>query len=139
MSKYGIDKDARLKTPSLEKDLKALGIWDEVKSNAASLDAIPSYDTAAKAFGAMYVMEGATLGGQIIKRHLKEHLGLSPDNGGAFFTSYGENVGPMWKSFGASITQFDEETGESDEIVDSAKETFDAFAASFRSGEAAAV
>ena len=80
----------------------------------------------------------ATLGGQLIKRQLKEQLGVDEENGGAFFKSYGENVGPMWKSFGTSITQFDEETGTGDETVQSAKETFDAFANNFAAEVAAA-
>jgi heme oxygenase len=92
---------------------------------------VPTLDTAAKAFGSIYVMEGATLGGQIITRHVKEHLDLTPENGGAFFNSYGPMVGPMWKGFGTAITAFAEKADADDEIVDSAKETFDAFRESF--------
>ncbi len=127
----GFDFDARRKTPSLERDLANLGILENVKHLAGSWSDLPDLDTPAKAFGACYVMEGATLGGQIIMRHLKDHLGLTPDNGGSFFNSYGLQVGPMWKEFCAVTTEFAEKNGNDEETVNAAKETFDSFARCF--------
>jgi heme oxygenase len=46
------------------------------------------------------VLEGATLGGQLIARHVIPLLGLAPDAGAAFFTSYGAEVGARWRSLG---------------------------------------
>lgn len=136
LSEVGIDFDARRKTALLEKDLKHLGAFDQI--NVTQSPKIQDIDTPAKAFGAMYVLEGATLGGQVIKRHLKEHLGISPESGGAFFTSYGENVGPMWKEFGAAITKFNEANPETtDETIAAAKETFSNFANSFQTNDVA--
>ena len=83
--------------------------------------------TPAKAFGTLYVMEGATLGGQVINRHLKEHLGLTPENGGVFFNGYGQMTGPMWKAFGASIEAFAASANADDEIVAAAKDAFTSF------------
>jgi heme oxygenase len=129
----GFDVEPRRKTPLLERDLSTLGI----NSNGSKWDRIPNLDTTAKAFGSIYVMEGATLGGQVITRQLKEHLGLTPESGGAFFYSYGPNVGPMWKEFGSIITAFAEKENDDDAIVDSAKATFDSFRLCF-ADEAAA-
>jgi len=126
----GIDLAERTKTGLLEADLEVLGALDKVQALPVLTD-VPVLDTPAKAFGAMYVMEGATLGGQVITRHLKQHLGLTPENGGSFFNSYGHRVGPMWKDFGAAVTAFSEKTGTDDEIVGAAKETFDSFARCF--------
>jgi heme oxygenase len=68
---------------------------------------------------------------------LKEHLGLTPENGGAFFNSYGKEVGPMWKAFGAAVTAFSEGSPESDDaIVESAKKTFDSFRQCFEADDA---
>ena len=127
----GFDFDARAKTPSLERDLTNLGVFDDVKHLGGSWTDLPNLDTPAKAFGSCYVMEGATLGGQIIMRHLKQHLDLTPENGGSFFNSYGERVGPMWKEFCAIATEFAEKNGDDETIVNSAKETFDSFARCF--------
>ncbi len=122
----GFDFSQRLKTPLLEKDLAALGILDAVRSGQKWSGA-PVIDTPAKAFGTLYVMEGATLGGQVINRHLKEHLGLTPENGGVFFNGYGQMTGPMWKAFGASIEAFAASANADDEIVAAAKDAFTSF------------
>ncbi len=123
----GFDLDKRLKLPALEKDMNALGISDPEVEAGIGKPEVPVLNTTAKGFGAAYVLEGATLGGQIISRHLRSTLSIDADSGAAFFSSYGPNVGPMWKEFGATITNFAEDGSMDDEIVESAKTTFDAF------------
>lgn len=123
---HGYDLAERLKTPKLEKDLAYLGILDEAKKQPVYND-LPNLDSTEKAFGSLYVLEGATLGGQIINRHLKQHLDLSPENGGAFFNGYGEKTGLMWKEFIEIATGFAMQANNDETIVDSAKETFDSF------------
>lgn len=122
-SETGYDFEARRKLPKLVKDLENLGIT--ANENLSKWDELPDIDTYAKAFGSIYVIEGATLGGQIIKRHLKEHLGLTPENGGMFFNGYGERTGPMWKEFGQIITAFSADGSDDELIIESAKATFD--------------
>ncbi len=129
LEKAGFDFAVRRKTPLLEKDLKALGIFEDAQ-NGLWTD-LPALDSTAKAFGSLYVMEGATLGGQVIMRHLKQHLDITPENGGAFFNSYGAEVGPMWKSFCATATEFAEANQDDETIVNAARETFDSFARCF--------
>ena len=125
----GFDFSARRKIPLLEKDLKALGIFEEAQSSL--WNDLPALDTLAAAFGSLYVMEGATLGGQVIMRHLKQHLDITPENGGAFFNSYGAQVGPMWKEFCTIATEFAEKNGDDETIINAARETFDSFAKCF--------
>ncbi len=131
LEKENFDFAERRKTSLLEKDLQALGIFESVRENVGLWQDLPTLDTPAAAFGSVYVMEGATLGGQVIMRHLKEHLSITPENGGAFFNSYGANVGPMWRSFGAAITEFAEKNQDDETIVNAARETFDSFAKCF--------
>ena len=120
--------DARWKTRLLERDLRVLGC-------GAALDArqipesnvLPSISGVAEALGCMYVLEGATLGGQIIVRHLRRTLGVEPESGAAFFGSYGAEVGPMWKCFGDVLATYSAAHPAEDEIiVATARETFDA-------------
>jgi heme oxygenase len=69
--------------------------------------------------GAMYVLEGSTLGGQVIARQLAK-AGIETR---AYFTGYAERTGPMWKSFCQLLTE--ESTDENQaEIVESASLTF---------------
>ena len=62
---------------------------------AGSAGAPPHRHPGGPAFG--YVLEGATLGGQVIGRHAAAH-GLDAA-GLSFFRSYGADVGPMWRRF----------------------------------------
>jgi heme oxygenase len=120
LKEAGFDYDERRKLPSLEADAKALGL-----EPGDQFTALPDVSSLAKAFGSIYVIEGSTLGGQVISRHLKEQLGLTPENGGAFFASYGSLVGPMWKQFGEAVTAFAADGKNDEEIVEAAKQTFD--------------
>ncbi len=134
----GFEIEGRRKMPLLERDLEALGALDSLRG-LPMWDGVPDTKSVAAAFGSVYVMEGATLGGQVITRHLREHLGITPENGGAFFNSYGKETGPMWKAFGAVITAYSEKHPEEDEtIVHAARETFDSFRLCFQQPLAAA-
>jgi heme oxygenase len=119
----GLDIHARLKTPLLERDLRALGCYDETLPLCPD---VPVINSTARALGCMYVLEGATLGGQLIARQLRK-LGTTPENGAAFFNSYGENVGEMWKAFAAVTNAYAVANGHEDEMTAAACETFIAF------------
>ncbi len=122
----GFDYDQRRKLHWLEADAKILGM-----DNPAHFDGLPNVSTLPKAFGSLYVVEGSTLGGSVISRHLNQHLGLTPENGGSFYASYGPMVGPMWKQFGEAITAYAGDGANDDEIVGAAVETFDSINALF--------
>jgi len=115
----GFDYSDRVKLPMIERDAKVLGL--EPNGNGLEL---PDISSVAKAFGSLYVIEGSMLGGQVISRHLKQNLGISTENGGAFYAGYGHETGPMWKAFGESLTRFAEGKDVDNEIVESAKATF---------------
>ena len=74
--------------------------------------------------GAMYVMEGSTLGGQYIARHVEERLGLQPGEGDAYFRGYGERTGAMGNGFRGVLAAVPEEHTE---LVISAAKTMFAF------------
>jgi heme oxygenase len=86
---------------------------------------LPDISSAATGFGCLYVLEGATLGSQIIKRLLLQHLAISSENGGAFFNAYGDRVGDMWQVFRETVSQFSVAHPQTDDaIIKSAQETF---------------
>jgi heme oxygenase len=45
----------------------------------------------------MYVIEGSTLGGRIILKHIHTALGLDENKGASFFAGYGAETGIRWK------------------------------------------
>lgn len=118
----GLDMQPRCKVPLLISDLNYWKIPVDTLPLASDL---PRISSASEGFGCLYVLEGATLGSQIIKRLLEQHLSISADNGGAFFNAYGDDVGNMWQAFRQTVSQYaSTHPLERDAIVATAKETF---------------
>lgn len=117
-----VDLEHRWKMSSLEYDLRALGIT--VPELLPVCQQLPRIDSAASAFGVLYVMEGATMGGQFISQHIRRVLGVTPDSGGRFFSCYGENTGKMWQSFRKSLDAFAKTQETQDQVVTAALDTF---------------
>ena len=122
-----LDVVARRKAPLLERDLAVLGLDPIARAAIPRCTALPAIDSAATALGCLYVLEGATLGGQLIARHLDRHLGIGPDTGGAFFTAYGERVGAMWRALGAALAAYPCSPHDQEAMVGAARATFEAF------------
>lgn len=95
----GYDAVLRVKTPTLVCDLHALGLDDPTVSTLPRCLELPSLDTPAACLGALYVLEGATLGGQVLRREMTQRLNINADNGGAFLNIYGVETGRRWKDF----------------------------------------
>lgn len=88
-------------------------------SQLAICDNMPPLATWPQLLGAMYVVEGSTLGGQVITRQLaKANIPLR-----SYFTGYGERTGMMWKAFCQLLTQAATPANEA-ELVESARLTF---------------
>ena len=75
--------------------------------------------------GGLYVTEGATLGGQIISRHLRRAFGFPQGYGDTFFQSYGNKVGEMWISFCTVLARHSSPTVDP-QIIRAAQLTFEA-------------
>jgi heme oxygenase len=115
----------RLNTPKLIADLTNLGIAESEISKIDSFENLPKLDSAERVFGALYVIEGSTLGGQVISRHLKQKFDLDETNGAAFFSGYGKETGKMWNGFREAVTAFAEKSSNHEEIIAGANETFE--------------
>jgi heme oxygenase len=126
-AQYGFDIGPRLKAPALARDLQALD--RPTLSGLPCCDALPPDGGFLHALGCMYVLEGATLGGQIIARQAHAALGVTAECGGAFFASYGRHVGPMWRSFQELLVRAAVDEPAASAIVCGAHDTFRAFGA----------
>lgn len=82
----------------LAADLATLGYSPDALRALPSCPPPPLRD-ASEALGSLYVMEGSTLGGRTILRHVGDRLGLDGSAGCAYFAGYGRATGPMWHSF----------------------------------------
>ena len=60
---------------------------------------MPDLATPAAIVGALYVIEGSTLGGKVIARQLAAHLGLNAAKGARFFHGHGAATEAHWGEF----------------------------------------
>ena len=78
------------------------------------------------------MLEGSTLGGQIVARHLREQLGMTAQSGGSFFAGRGDAIVPMWRQLKAALSAYGEARSAAVEpAVAAARETFEAFGRAF--------
>lgn len=109
--------DRRRKLQWIEDDLMQFGIDPEAP---AFLPRSPSTAVELRDIGqlvgVLYTIEGSSLGGQVISRHLEAHLGLTATQGARFFHGYGPDIASYWQQTEAFI----DATLTHDEIRDSA-------------------
>ncbi|HEU4471882.1 MAG TPA: biliverdin-producing heme oxygenase [Flavisolibacter sp.] len=71
---------------------------------------LPVVDSVPAALGALYVLEGSTLGGRMISKMLQKKESLSVvETELNFFSGYKEDTGPKWTLFKTVINQWDHE------------------------------
>ena len=120
----GFDLHARLKTPALHRDLQALGVNTQ---SLALCDTLPALSSPASVLGVLYVLEGATLGGNVLRKQMSERLGLDAHNGCAFLYVYGEATGRQWKAFMDFLGSVPLDAQARGEVVQAACSTFSCF------------
>ncbi len=117
--------DARRRRSMLAHDLAWFDAA-ETPDPAGPRPILPKLDTEASLLGAMYVMEGSTLGGQLIARHVTRVLGLSDGGGASFFQGHGDRTGPLWKDF-CGILRGRVPDSDADAVIYSAHAMFQTF------------
>lgn len=127
---YGflVPYEARLRQQNLGPEWEANArqrahlILNDLQQPASALAICPSPPPLAswpQLLGAMYVLEGSTLGGQVIARQLaKQHIAQR-----AYFSGYGERTGPRWQAFCQLLAAAATPANQA-EIVQSASLTF---------------
>lgn len=149
----GIDLNERSKAPWLREDLAILGAAEFDRGagpdpepdlgpdlepaigprfGAEAFTELPSIATRAEAVGAMYVLEGSTLGGQVIVQSLRARLPNVQPEAFRFFSGYGERTREMWAQFSAAAREALRSADDVEAAVVSARKTFAAFAALMR-------
>ncbi len=113
---------ARRRRHLLEQDLKFLGVVEMRPERPV----LPKMSDEANLLGAMYVMEGSTLGGQLIARHMEATLNFEAGEGDSYFRGHGPRTGPMWKEF-CDVLRARVPNGDSDAVIRSAREMFYVF------------
>jgi heme oxygenase (biliverdin-IX-beta and delta-forming) len=107
----------------LARDLLALGASPAEVISLPHCQERPLLSSTERRAGCLYVLEGASLGGQVIARAIARNLGLGSDHGASFFVGDGDGTAARWKRVLAWL----EEVGSGDDrenIVEAARQTF---------------
>lgn len=115
------DYSERRKTATLANDLQVLG---NTLPRKASNSELPTIDNHLQAFGALYVIEGSTLGGKIISKMVQQHLNITDGKGLSFFNGYGEDTGNKWQAFRQVLNNIAQTTAEENAVIAAANDTF---------------
>jgi heme oxygenase len=112
--------ESRFKCSLLREDLSVLG---RDPATVRQCEKLPRLETFLEGLGCLYVLEGSTLGSQIISRRLAEQLQLGAGSGASFFNAYGASVGAQWTDFKRFVTR-SVEPEHADNVVEAARQTF---------------
>jgi heme oxygenase len=96
----GLDYCERRRTPLLRDDLAAIGA---PQPHDIAIWAPPPASSVAEALGLLYVLEGSTLGGKIIRRQVLAGGGTM--TGLSFLDPYRERSGERWHAFLAIVAR----------------------------------
>jgi heme oxygenase len=127
VSPVDFDLAARMKAQTLRNDLHALSLSNEAIDGLPICQSLPVIDSSAACLGVLYVLEGATLGGQILRREIASRLSLDADNGAAFLDIYGAATGRRWRDFIEYLGSRPLDAGERAAVVTAAQTTFSCF------------
>ena len=116
------DYPLRRKAASLQADLLSMSA---TLPERISNENLPIIKNNLQAIGALYVMEGSTLGGGVITKMIAAKL--PGKKAFTFFKGYGEKTIEMWNSFKTSIDAITLTEEEAAIIIESANETFNKF------------
>lgn len=118
----GLNLEPRWKAGRLRDDLLALG---HTADGLPWCAALPDVRDLPAALGCLYVLEGATLGGQYVRKEVKRIHGFEPGTGCSFFSSYQDRVREMWTEFCKALNGYAEANPASHgAIVATAADTF---------------
>ena len=114
----------RRTTLSIAEDIITLGGSVNEKAKGGDLPEIENY---LQALGALYVIEGSTLGGKIIVKMLQRQLNIENNQGLSFFSGYGEETESRWASFKELLNNQSMRTTDTGMVVFAANDTFAKF------------
>jgi heme oxygenase (biliverdin-IX-beta and delta-forming) len=116
-----VDWPARQRLGALAADLADLGVTGTSLPEAAGLPALAGPGAV---WGTLYVTEGSTLGGRVLRRHIEARLGPVPAR---FLDGRGDRTQPMWRDLGRLADRYVDSKQDSQLAHQTAIQAFAAF------------
>ncbi len=120
------DAESRRSASRLQDDLDTLKASGAQQANSTT-PTPPDLHDVARAWGALYVLEGSTLGGRVVRDILLRQF---PGAAGAtrYFDGYGDDTDERWAAFKTALTRWDAaHPGQAAAVVTGADDTFTFF------------
>jgi heme oxygenase len=114
----------RRRLARLDADLRHLGVATDL--DALSRPPAPTLTEPGAAIGALYVLEGSTLGGQMIGRRIAALHGFDAETGCRYYLAHGSRTGAMWAAFRARLDALADGPEAEAAAIGAANATFDA-------------
>jgi heme oxygenase len=127
-----VEFEKRKKLPLIEQDLAELGLDEQKTAQMQPAGQLPEMEEPYGLLGAMYVMEGATLGGMVIMKALKKNEQLSGIDHFHYFGCYGGDTGKQWKSFLEVLKEEGNKPEAQQPLVKAASQTYQFFKDNFQ-------
>lgn len=119
-----IEWKKRSRAKALAADIEFLGGSQSPPSVNDQLNVPPLSEAAT--LGILYVLEGSTLGGQVITGKFKDRFGLSADAGLRFYGGRGRDTAVYWREFLAVLEDFfNSHPEDADELYAAARWAFE--------------
>jgi heme oxygenase len=117
------DLERRRKAHLFAADLLHLGLRPGRLPRCAAL---PRLGSPARALGALYVLEGSTLGGAFLLAQAGRALGVAPGAGASGIVPYGGGLAAMWIAYADALERFVRSSpAEEPEVIAASRETFE--------------
>lgn len=126
LERTGLSPKARVKCPALLADLEALGSSHAVLASLSRCAFAPQPTDVPSALGCMYVLEGATLGGQVVRRELQRRMPEVIERASRYLGVYGAETGARWREFTHVLEEFAGAARDEAAVLDAACATFQA-------------
>ncbi len=121
------DGESRVRSHLLAEDLATLGLDHEMIARLPLCPGLTPPCSEGERLGALYVLEGSTLGGVQIARAMRAVIDEPDGAGRRFFLGYGARHGAMWRALLERIENLAADPGEAEMALRAAVRTFEQF------------
>lgn len=127
LGELGLDFERRRKSGALAHDLEALGAGAQALSRLPRCGFLPELADVPAALGCLYVVEGSSLGGQVLYRELAPRMPRAMRVASRYLRFYGAETGERWRTFLDALAPYEDQRHDSAALVQAAQSTFAVF------------